>query len=89
MILAIDVGGDFVAHQDNLDVLSPMMDGYMLYALKELKSFITKENISTKMMFSIFGLGTDGESTPEMLHQALSLLPGVKEYQFDKNDISP
>lgn len=89
LILAIDVGGDFVAHKNNLEVLSPMMDGYMLYALKELQSFITKENISTKMMFSIFGLGTDGESTPEMLNQALSLLPGVKEYQFDKNDIAP
>ena len=89
LILAIDVGGDFVAHKDNLDVLSPMMDGYMLYALKELQSFIKKENISTKIIFSIFGLGTDGESTPEMLHKALALLPGVKEYSFDKNDISP
>ena len=29
-ILGIDVGGDFVAHKDNLEVLSPMMDGYML-----------------------------------------------------------
>lgn len=89
LILAIDVGGDFVAHKDNLDVLSPMMDGYMLYALKELQSFIEKENISTKIIFSIFGLGTDGESTPEMLHKALSLLPGVKSYSFDKYDISP
>lgn len=89
LILAIDVGGDFVAHKDNLEVLSPMMDGYMLYALKELQSFMKKENIYTKMIFSIFGLGTDGESTPEMLKEALALLPGVKEYSFNKEDIAP
>lgn len=89
LILAIDVGGDFVAHKDNIEVLSPMMDGYMLYALKKLQDFLQQENIQTKMIFSIFGLGTDGESTPEMLHKALSLLPGVKEYAFDTNDITP
>lgn len=89
LILSIDVGGDFVAHKDNLEVLSPMMDGYMLYALKSLQSFINKNSISSKMIFSIFGLGTDGESTPEMLHKSLALLPGVQEYSFDKNDVIP
>lgn len=88
LILSIDVGGDFVAHQDNIEVLSPMMDGYMLYALKELQSFLQKEHIHTKMIFSIFGLGTDGESTPEMLHKSLALLSDVKEYSFDKEDIA-
>lgn len=89
LILGIDVGGDFIAHKDNLDVLSPMMDGYMLYALKELQSFIKENLISLDMIFSIFGLGTDGESTPDMLHKALSLLPGVKEYSFNKNTVAP
>lgn len=88
LILAIDVGGDFIAHRDNLEVLSPMMDGYMLYALKELQHFIKHKAISIDIVFSIFGLGTDGESTPDMLHNALALLPGVTEYSFDKNDIS-
>lgn len=88
-ILGIDVGGDFVAHKDNLEVLSPMMDGYMLYALKELQHFIQEKSIQIDMIFSIFGLGTDGESTPEMLQKALALLPDVQEYSFDKEDIAP
>lgn len=62
LILSIDVGGDFIACKENEEVLSPMMDGYMLYSLKELKSYINKKNIKTDMLFSVFGLGTDGES---------------------------
>ena len=52
-ILGIDVGGDFVAHKDNLEVLSPMMDGYMLYALKELQEFIKNGKMEIDMIFSI------------------------------------
>lgn len=89
LILGIDVGGDFIAHKDNLDVLSPMMDGYMLYALKELDLYIQQQNLDCEMIFSIFGLGTDGESTPEMLHNALALLPDLETYMFDKEDITP
>lgn len=89
LILAIDVGGDFIAHKDNVEVLSPMMDGYMLFALKELQQFITERAISTQIVFSVFGLGTDGESTPEMLKQALALLPDIQEHIFNKNDIQP
>jgi hypothetical protein len=88
LILSIDVGGDFIADKDNLDVLSPMMDGYMLYALKKLKSYIKKENIKTEMLFSIFGLGTDGESTPKMLEKAMSLIPDIKEHSFNKEDVN-
>lgn len=89
LILAIDVGGDFIAHKDNLEVLSPMMDGYMLYALKNLQQFINYSKINTDIIFSIFGLGTDGESTPDMLEKALALLPDVEEYSFNKDDIAP
>lgn len=88
LILSIDVGGDFIAHKDNIEVLSPMMDGYMLYALKSLKSYIEESNKKTDMLFSVFGLGTDGESTPEMLDKALDLLPNVKSYKFNKKNIS-
>lgn len=88
LILSIDVGGDFIAHKDNIEVLSPMMDGYMLYALKSLKSYIEESNKKTDMLFSVFGLGTDGESTPEMLDNALDLLPDVKSYKFNKKNIS-
>lgn len=89
LILSIDVGGDFVAYKDNLEVLSPMMDGYMLYALKGLEKYIKEESISTQFIYCIFGLGTDGESTPQMLDNALKLLPEVKEYSFVKEDILP
>lgn len=87
LILAIDVGGDFISHKENVEVLSPMMDGYMLYALKSLKSFIKEKNLNTKVLFSIFGLGTDGESTPKMLKKAMSLIPDIKDYSFNENDI--
>jgi hypothetical protein len=88
LILSIDVGGDFIAHKDNIEVLSPMMDGYMLYSLKELKKYIHEKNISTDMLFSIFGLGTDGESTPEMLEKAMSLIPDIKEFSFNEKNVS-
>lgn len=88
LVLSIDVGGDFIADKDNLEVLSPMMDGFMLYALKKLKSYIQKEKIKTEMLFSIFGLGTDGESTPKMLKKAMSLIPDIKEYSFNQEDVN-
>lgn len=87
LILSIDVGGDFIAHKDNIDVLSPMMDGYMMYSLKELTKFIKQENLKIKMLYSVFGLGTDGESSPEMLEKSLSLISDIKEYDFNKEDI--
>lgn len=88
LILSIDVGGDFIADKGNLEVLSPMMDGFMLYALKDLKSFIQDNNLAADMLFSIFGLGTDGESTPDMLSSAMSLIPDIEEYSFCQNDVN-
>lgn len=89
LILSIDVGGDFIACESNVEVLSPMMDGYMLYALKELKTYIEARSLKTEMLYCVFGLGTDGESTPAMLDEALSMLPGVEEHLFAKEDIQP
>lgn len=87
LILSIDVGGDFIAHKDNIDVLSPMMDGYMMYSLKELTKFINQENLKIKMLYSVFGLGTDGESSPEMLEKSLNLISDIKEYDFKKEEV--
>lgn len=85
MILAIDVGGDFIAVQENVEVLSPMMDGYMLYALKQLEKYQTEEMTKKiPIIYSVFGLGTDGESTPEMLNAALSKINEKHIGQFDK-----
>lgn len=89
LVLAIDVGGDFIADFDNIDVLSPMMDGYMLYALKMIQQDIKHEKWNIDIIFSVFGLGTDGESTPLMLKSALNKLTDLKEYTFDHDDIKP
>lgn len=89
MILAIDVGGDFIAHDSNIEVLSPMMDGYMLYALKELEKYQVIKGTNIPVVYSIFGLGTDGESTPDMLAKALAQIPGIYEGQFNKEDVKP
>lgn len=67
LILALDVGGDFIAVPENKDVLSPMMDAYMMYALKSL----INKDLKIPIIFGIFGLGTDGETTPELLYKAL------------------
>ena len=80
LIMAIDVGGDFIAVERNIEVLSPMMDGYMLYALKELE----KVNTTIPVIYSVFGLGTDGESTPHMLRCALEHIPEHYQGQFNQ-----
>lgn len=89
MILAIDVGGDFIAHDSNIEVLSPMMDGYMLYALKELEKYQEFKNTNIPVVYSIFGLGTDGESTPEMLAKALAQIPELYEGEFSSETVKP
>lgn len=88
LILAIDVGGDFIAHKENIEVLSPMMDGYMLYSLKQLQNHIINNNINTDILFSIFGLCTDGESTPDMLNKVISLISDIQEYEFTDSNVT-
>lgn len=70
LILAMDVGGDFIAVPENIEVLSPMMDAYMMYALKSLHSNNIKFQ-QIPIIYGVFGLGTDGETTPELLYEAL------------------
>lgn len=82
LIIALDVGGDFIAVDSNMDVLSPMMDGYVLYALKHLVTDVP-------MVFGVFGLGTDGESTPEMLYEALGKPYEVLVGQFESEVVAP
>lgn len=74
-VIAVDVGGDFFAVPQNLDVMSPMMDGYAAYALKAAVA----SNPTVNFVFGVFGLGTDGESTPEMLDFALESLDEVHQ----------
>lgn len=70
LILAMDVGGDFIAVPENIEVLSPMMDAYMMYALKSLQAN-NKDFQNTPIIYGVFGLGTDGETSPELLYEAL------------------
>ena len=70
LVLAFDVGGDFIALPENQGVLSPQMDGYLLAALQALP----KQAHYPPIYGGLFGLGTDGESTPEMLDSALRAL---------------
>jgi hypothetical protein len=79
LVLAIDVGGDFIAVEENIEVLSPMMDGYMLHALRDVRP----KHPRIPFVYSVFGLGTDGESTPEMLHAALARIPDRVEGTFE------
>jgi hypothetical protein len=73
LALAVDVGGDFIAIHENIHVLSPMMDGYMLRALKALEA-----SGALPMAYAVFGLGTDGETPPSMLREALRRIPGLE-----------
>ncbi|TSC57578.1 MAG: Uncharacterized protein Greene041619_1094 [Candidatus Peregrinibacteria bacterium Greene0416_19] len=84
LVLACDIGGDFIAVPENHHVLSPMMDGYMLVALRALQ-----ERSVCPIVYGVFGLGTDGETPPPLLAEALSRLPEVHEGTFDPTLIAP
>lgn len=85
LILAMDVGGDFIAVPENIEVLSPMMDAYMMYAFKYLKQN-SKEFRDIPIIYGVFGLGTDGETTPELLDKALENL-NAYEGTFNEEDV--
>lgn len=84
LVLACDVGGDFIAAPDNLDVLSPMMDAYALSALRRLHGRVA----GTRFAYCVFGLGTDGEATPRQLRDALARAPARAEGRFDPDAIA-
>ncbi len=56
-----------------------MMDAYALHAFRR----ITKEPWSPPLVFAVFGLGTDGESTPEMMARALENFGEYHVADFD------
>ncbi|EKE27695.1 MAG: hypothetical protein ACD_3C00169G0005 [uncultured bacterium (gcode 4)] len=82
LILACDIGGDFIATPENHHVLSPMMDSYMLVSLKEIQK---KSHIP--FVFGIFGLWTDGETPPQMLQKALLRIEDKYEWKFKTDSI--
>ena len=84
LVLACDIGGDFIAAPENVEVLSPMMDAYALHALRRLDL----PDTPTRFVYAVFGLGTDGESSPEMLRRALDNVGDYEARRFDA-DIAP
>lgn len=70
-IIAVDVGGDFIAHHDNDVVLSPMMDGMVGHALSTLEEELP-------LSYVVMGLGTDGETTTELLDAALTQVNAIE-----------
>lgn len=83
LVIACDVGGDFIATPSNSEVLSPMMDGYALHALRRFVS----EQTDADLVCCVFGLGADGESTPEMLRDALALVGSYEPGSFDLHTV--
>lgn len=67
LLLAVDVGGGFIATDENTKILSPWMDSYAAFALQNLHI-----NKVCPIEVAVMGLGTDGESTPEMIESALA-----------------
>jgi hypothetical protein len=93
LVLACDIGGDFIAAAQNLEVLSPMMDAYALHALRRLDTpgspdAPEEQRALCRFMYAVFGLGTDGESSPEMLRLALQSVGEYEARRFDP-DIAP
>lgn len=88
LVLACDIGGDFIAAPQNVEVLSPMMDAYALHALRRLDTPEQGASGSCRFVYAVFGLGTDGESSPEMLRQALENVGDYEARRF-YTDIAP
>lgn len=82
LIVVADVGGDFIALDSNTAVLSPQMDGYVGWAFKQLEK-------EYPVIYGVFGLATDGESTSEMISQSLQAGAALKitEGVIDKEDV--
>lgn len=84
LLVRVDVGGDFIAAPENLAVLSPMMDAWTLTALREL----ARRRPDLPIVFGVFGLGTDAESTPDMLAAALDRLSDPHFGRFDRDAVA-
>lgn len=83
LVLACDVWWDFIASPDNHWVLSPLMDSYLLVALRELQ-----RTSNIPFLYSVLWLWTDWESAPIMLDKALNHIDNKLEWTFDYQTVS-
>ena len=68
LLAGIDVGGDSLAQGDEPGLRSPLADSIMLAAFAEL------ERRGRRVVWGVFGYGSDGELTVEEIEAALSKL---------------
>ena len=84
LLLAVDVGGDFIALPENIKVLSPFMDAYGAFALQELQDAKLVD-----MIGAVMGLGTDGETEPSLLPKTLSAISPFLDGVLDAKMLEP
>jgi hypothetical protein len=66
LLVGIDVGGDSLAHGDEVGLRSPLADAVMLAAFVEL------ERKGVPVIWGVFGYGSDGELTTGEIERALA-----------------
>jgi len=66
LLVGIDVGGDSLAHGDEIGLRSPLADAVMLAAFVEL------ERKGVPVIWGVFGYGSDGELTTGEIERALA-----------------
>ena len=71
LLVGIDVGGDSLAEGTEPGLRSPLADSIMLAAFAEL------EKRGHRMLWGVFGYGSDGELTVDEIEAALSKLAGA------------
>jgi hypothetical protein len=60
LVVFVDVGGDVLAHGDESGLASPLCDSILLAAAVRIA-----EQASPKILGAVFGIGCDGELTPD------------------------
>lgn len=84
LVLAVDVGGDFIALPENLAVLSPFMDAYGAFALQKLQ-----EAQLVNIIGAVTGLGTDGETEPNLLPKTIANIKPFYEGELVAETVQP
>jgi hypothetical protein len=71
VVVFVDVGGDVLAHGDEPGLASPLCDSVLLAAAVRMA-----ERPSPKVLGAVFGIGCDGELTPDEVLERLEEVEG-------------
>jgi hypothetical protein len=77
LVVLLDVGGDVLAHGGEAGLASPLADAVLLAAAPAIES----AGIAT--IGAVFGIGCDGELTPDEVLERLDELPAVDDVVLD------